>query len=74
VGLLSEDDLVVMVPSLALNAWAQMMLLRLPPESPGTSGAMTSHLANMLLSNQPFFKCLVWSGKILYKKYCSLSM
>lgn len=46
----------VMLPSLALNAQAQVILLCQSPESPGTIGAMTPHLAHVLFSNQLGYK------------------
>lgn len=46
----------VMLPSLALNAQAQVILLCQSPESPGTIGAMTPHLAHVLFINQLGYK------------------
>lgn len=46
----------VMLPSLAPDAQAQVILLCQPPESPGTTGAITPHLAQALCSNQLCYK------------------
>lgn len=45
-----------MLPSLAMSAQAQVILLCQSPESPGPIGAMKPHLAHVLFSNQLCYK------------------